>query len=280
VSIDLSRELAFATSLAEEAAVAVMAARGTAKVTKKAGGEPVTAADLEANRIILAGLVREFPADAILSEETPSDSSRLRSSRVWIIDPIDGTREFIEGTDDFAVQIGLAVEGEPVLGVVFQCARRRLFLAAKGTGAWVEDPSVPGRARRALVPSAVTDPREMMLTVSRWHHSKKHDILAAALAPRGTLPAGSIGVKMGLVALSKADVYLHPSSKVAEWDSCGPDAILREAGGAVTDLFGAPLLYNQPDPHHPRGLAASNGRAHAAILARVSPVARSFFSPP
>lgn len=268
----LTRELSVAVELAETAGRAVMAMRGKAAVRKKAGGEPVTEADLEANRIILEGLAKEFPRDAILSEETPSDPMRRKNDRVWIVDPIDGTREFIDGTADFAVQIGLAIEGVPVLGVVYQVARRRLYLASEGQGAFVEDPETRGRARRALVTGGETVPSNMTMTVSRFHRTKKNDAIIAAVKPIAIVPAGSIGVKMGLVSMGKVDLYLHPSKLCAEWDTCGPAAILIEAGGAVTDFFGAPLRYNEIDPHHPRGIAASNGKAHDAVLGIVAPI--------
>jgi 3'-phosphoadenosine 5'-phosphosulfate (PAPS) 3'-phosphatase len=85
----------------------------------------------------------------------------------------------------------------------------------------------------------------MKLTVSRWHKTKKHIAIQDVLRPKSVVPAGSIGVKMGLVAMGAVDCYLHPSTKTAEWDTSAPDVILREAGGAVTDFFGAPLLYNK-----------------------------------
>lgn len=276
---DLSQELETAIQLARAAGDAVMNVRGTAEVTMKAGGEPVTAADLAANHIIVDGLKSAFPRDCVLSEELVSDPVRLKASRVWIVDPIDGTREYIDGTDDFAVQIGLAVDGVPVLGVVNQVAASRLYLAVAGGGAFLADPAKPKHRERIRV-SGVDDPRGMRLTVSRFHKSRKHGALQAIVKPKQIVPAGSIGVKMGLVARGVVDLYLHPSHQTAEWDTCGPDVILREAGGAVTDFFGQPLLYNKPDPHHPQGVAASNGAIHTQILAMVEETVRGFgFAP-
>ena len=269
-------EIDAALELAVSAGRVVMEKRGRAAVKQKAGGEPVTEADLAANQIIVEGLASRFPADAILSEETVSDDSRLRASRVWIIDPIDGTREYIEGTEDFAVQIGLCVDGVPVVGVVNQAAAHRLYWAVAGEGAWLDDPRNTARKTRRLAVSSVSDPTKMKLTISRWHRSKKHAAIQEIVKPAELIPAGSIGVKMGLVAQAKADLYLHPSTRCAEWDTCGPDIVLREAGGAVTDFFGAPLRYNQPDPHHPIGVAASNAIAHASILKSHESTVRGF----
>lgn len=276
MSEDLSKELDAALELAISAGKIVLEKRGTAEVTKKAGGEPVTEADLAANRLIVAGLHDRFPQDAVLSEELVSDPVRLKARRVWIIDPIDGTREYIDGTTDFAVQIGLSIDGVPVLGAVNQAATHRLFWSVLGQGAWLDDPRTTARRTRRLQVTAVTDPAQMRLTVSRWHRSKKHTAIQDIVRPREVIPAGSIGVKMGLVSNAEADLYLHPSTRCAEWDTCGPDAILREAGGSVTDFFGMPLLYNQPDPHHALGVAASNGAAHAAILRMLDQTVRNF----
>ena len=279
---DLSREMEVALELAVSAGRIVLDKRGSASVTQKAGGEPVTEADLAANHLIADGLHARFPEDAVLSEELVSDASRLGKSRVWIVDPIDGTREYIDGTEDFAVQIGLAIDGVAVLGVVNQAAANRLFWAATGDGAWLGDPraGTGGRKGTRLAVTSISEPREMRLTVSRWHRTKKHTAIHDVLKPKEIVPAGSIGVKMGLVAMGRVDCYLHPSSKTAEWDTCGPDVIVREAGGAVTDFFGQPLLYNKPDPHHPEGVAVSNGPAHARLLSMLDETVRGFgFTP-
>jgi len=173
VSEDLSKEIEVALSLAVTAGKVVLEKRGTAAVTKKAGGEPVTEADLAANRIIVEGLQARFPADAILSEELVSDPVRLKAKRVWIIDPIDGTREYIDGTHDVAVQIGLAISGVPVLGVVNQAATHRLFWSVLGQGAWLDDPRTTPRRTKRLKVTSEKNPTQMRLTVSRWHRSKK-----------------------------------------------------------------------------------------------------------
>jgi 3'(2'), 5'-bisphosphate nucleotidase len=116
----------------------------------------------------------------------------------------------------------------------------------------------------------------MRMTVSRWHRTRKVEALCAVVRPRTLLPAGSVGVKVGLVAEGAADLYLHPSRKTAEWDTCAPAAVLLGAGGTLTDLFGAPLRYNQPDPMHPRGLVATNPDALPVVLERIAGVAATF----
>jgi 3'-phosphoadenosine 5'-phosphosulfate (PAPS) 3'-phosphatase len=110
----------------------------TLTVDWKAPGDPVTAADRDASGLIVGNLSREFPAHAILSEEEPDNLDRLKATHVWMIDPMDGTREFIEHRDEFAVQIGLVVDGAPVLGVVYQPTAKKLYYAAIGFGAFLE----------------------------------------------------------------------------------------------------------------------------------------------
>lgn len=265
----MTEELEFAIRLAERAGEAILAVRKTAKVNMKAGGEPVTEADLAANEIIVEGLKERFPHDAILSEETADAASRLDVGRLWIIDPIDGTKEFIAGTDDFAVHIALAVGGEAVMGVVFQVAKRRLFHAVKGHGAHLTDVSVRTRDTKPLRVSRNADADHMRLTVSRFHRSRKLSAMMHALAPKEIVPAGGVGIKMALVAKGSVDCYLHPSRAVHEWDTCAPAILVREAGGLVTDMFGGPIRYNAAEPVHKNGIAATNGICHAAVLEKV-----------
>lgn len=262
-------ELDIALELAERAGQAILAVRKTAKVTMKAGGEPVTEADIAANEIIVEGLKKAFPRDAILSEETVDLGGRHDVDRVWIIDPIDGTKEFIAGTDDFAVQIALAAGGEAVLGVVHQAARHRVFHATKGGGAHVTNLAVRTRDTKPLRVSRNADPDHMRLTISRFHRGKKLSAMMHALAPKEVVPAGGVGIKMALVAKGSVDCYLHPSRAVHEWDTCAPAVIVREAGGMVTDMFGGPIRYNVREPVHKNGIAATNGQCHAALLLKV-----------
>lgn len=275
----LERELEVAKRLAVQAGREAAALRAAHTVTHKAGGDPVTNADIAANEIILEGLSQAFPGEAILSEETPSDPKRLTAGRVWIIDPIDGTKEYITGTGDWAVQIGLAEAGLSVLGVVNQVEKKRLFSGFSGGGAFVEEPD-SGKNRRKLQTSRERDPFHMRMTASRWHRSKKFAALQALLKPVDVISAGGIGVKMGLLALAEVDLYLHPSRGCSEWDSCAPNIVLREAGGEVTDLFGAPLRYNGETPLHQAGIACSNGAVHGQILALIEETVRGFgFAP-
>src|SRR5436309_257243 len=130
--------------------------------------EEVTAADREANELIVDRLRNEFPADGILAEESTDTEHRLEKDRVWLIDPMDGTKNFIRRDGDFAVQIGLAVNGESVAGVVYQPVRDVLYRAAAGSGSWIEKKD---EAPHRMSVSDRSEPNQMVLASSRSHRS-------------------------------------------------------------------------------------------------------------
>lgn len=235
--------------------------------------EPVTVADRAANELIVTGLHREFPEDGILAEESLDTERRLGKGRVWMIDPLDGTNGFIARDGDFAVQIGLAVEGRSVLGVVFQPLPDVLFYAAEGAGTWIERHGFePERAR-------VSDHRavnEMRLAASRSHRSPRMDRVLEVLGLKDEVRRGSVGVKIGLIVERQCDLYIHLSARTKQWDTCAPEVILREAGGRFTDLFGEPFLYNAPDVQNHNGIVATNGKAHDFIIEHLKPLLAEF----
>lgn len=244
-------------------------------IEHKADG-PATDADRLADRVILEHLRAHFPPDTYgyLTEESVDDASRLARGRVWIIDPIDGTRDFIRGTGHFAVQIGLVERGEqgifrPVVAVVLRPTAGLLCTAIAGRGAWrraMDGTDVPQRLRvstrdgigrlRAVVSNADRTSR-----LARFIHG---------LGLESYYNIGSLGVKVCLIASGEAELYVVTGlGKVKEWDTCAPELILQEAGGRMTDLCGRPLYYNRPDPRMHAGLLASNGPAHGQLSARV-----------
>jgi len=209
----LRRELDVAVRLAQRAGDRIMGYYQTGlAVDHKARREPVTAADRVADEIIAAGLRDAFPADGLLTEESDDDLARLKKERVWIVDPLDGTVEFIAGTGEFAVQIALAVGGYPVLGVVYQPARGQLFYAVQGQGAWQV---CQGRTTPLRV-STVAEPARMCLVISRSHDSDLIEAARQALGIGSVKRVGSVGLKVGLVARGACDLYL------ALYDECEP----------------------------------------------------------
>jgi 3'(2'), 5'-bisphosphate nucleotidase len=235
--------------------------------------EPVTQADRTANELIVNGLKRDFPNDGILAEESIDTRRRLEKSRVWMVDPLDGTNGFIDGNGDFAVQIGLTEESECVLGVVYQPLTGVLYRAVRGEGTWIERPQfAPERARV----SNNADPSSMRLAASRSHRSPRMNKVVERFGFREEVQRGSVGIKIGLLVEQQCDLYIHLSSRTKQWDTCAPEVILKEAGGGITDLFGYPLNYNVPDVQNRNGLVASNGAAHEHIIATLAPLLRDF----
>ena len=261
-------ELEVALGLAHEAGALIMGYYQTGlPVDLKAGDEPVTAADRAADSLIADGLRAAFPDDGRLTEEAEDDLSRLNKERVWIVDPLDGTAEFISETGEFSVQIALTLAGEAVLGVVYQPAKGRLFHAVQGQGAYQVH---EGKTTRLHV-SAQSDPAQMCLVASRSHYSPFVDLARQALGIDKVNRIGSVGLKVGLVARAACDLYLATTVS-KEWDLCAPHALLLEAGGVLTNLCGESLVYNKRDVTECTGLIASNGLAHAQIVETLAPL--------
>lgn len=209
-----------------------------AKTWEKSENNPVTEADLAADRHIRAAISRAYPDDGLLSEETEDDLGRLGRSRVWIVDPIDGTREFTRQVPEFAVSIGLAVEGVPVLGVVYNPACETLVAGSIGNG-------VTKNASAATV-SRCTRLEDARVIASR--SEEKDGRLDPYEGRFGSLtPTGSIAWKLARVACGDADFNLSLKPK-HEWDVCAGDFLVHEAGGAYVDFEGTRLAYNQRDP--------------------------------
>lgn len=271
------RELRVALELAREAGAAILNFyEGPLDIQQKAGAddrEPVTQADTVANEIIVSRLLREYPDDGILAEESVDTPHRLDKTRVWMIDPLDGTNGFIDGNGDFAVQIGLTENGRCVLGVVYQPLTGVLYRAVRGEGTWIERPEFePERA-------FVSDTREvsaMRLAASRSHRSPRMDKVVQAFGLREEVLRGSVGIKVGLIIEQQCDLYIHLSPRTKQWDTCAPEIILHEAGGRLTDLFGQPLRYNNLEVQNRNGVVASNGVSHERVIASLQPLLSEF----
>jgi 3'(2'), 5'-bisphosphate nucleotidase len=278
MSIDYQHEIRVAVELARAAgAVLLKHYNSPFLVEQKINAldelEEVTAADREANELIVTRLRQEFPEDGILAEESSDSEHRLDKNRVWLIDPMDGTKNFIARDGDFAVQIGLAVDGESVAGVVYQPVRDVLYRAARGGGAWIEEKD--NQAARMSV-SQRTQPGEMVLASSRSHRGPRMDSVVSAFGFKNEMRRGSVGIKMGLIAEQDADLYFHLSPSTKQWDTCGPEIILVEAGGKVTDLFGQPLRYNDVRIDNRNGIVATNGAAHDMVIEKLRPLLEEF----
>jgi 3'(2'), 5'-bisphosphate nucleotidase len=263
----LQEELALATKVAREAGTIVNTFYvGSSEVEYKSPDEPVTEADRSANQHILSRIQAAFPDDGILSEESKDDLVRLQKERVWIIDPLDGTKEFIARNGEFSIMIGLAIAGRPVLGVIHQPDGGLLYTGIVGQGAYLyeENEHIPLRV------SDRSELRQMVLVSSRSHRKQIVDDIRRALRITSERRTGSVGLKVGQIARQLADIYIHPSPGCKEWDICAPEAVLRAAGGELTDCWGNPLIYNKRDVRAHNGLIASNGTIHEQLVETVS----------
>ena len=201
-----------AIDLAREAGASILALyKGPLNVQQKSYAddyEPVTDADRVANDLIVTRLLREFPHDGVLAEESVDTERRLKKSRVWMVDPLDGTTGFIQGNGDFAVQIGLVENGECVVGVVYQPATDVLYRATRGGGTWIERP-------HSEVEQAYVSDREnlasMRLAASRSHRSPRMSTVVSQLGFKDEIQRGSVGIKIGLLVERQCDVYIHLS---------------------------------------------------------------------
>lgn len=216
-------------------------------VAHKGDASPVTAADQRAEAVLLAGLQRIAPGIPVVAEEAVSAGVIPDvSDRFFLVDPLDGTKEFISRNGEFTVNIALVESGRPVLGLVYAPAIGRLFLGAEGVGAWVEDQD----GRRAISTRAV--PAEGLTVVASRSHGDEA-ALDAFLAGRRVASRANAGssLKLCLVAEGAADVYPR-LGRTMEWDIAAGDAVLRAAGGLVKTIAGPVLAYGKPgfdNPH-------------------------------
>jgi len=270
-------EIRVALELAREAGAAILEHyEGPLDIQQKNYAddlEPVTQADKIANELIVTRLSREFPDDGILAEESVDTEHRLQKSRVWMVDPLDGTNGFIDRNGDFAVQIGLVEEGECVLGVVYQPLTGVLYRAVLGGGTWIERPN--HQPQKAMV-SSQRKLATMRLAASRSHRSPRMNKVVSRLGVKEEVQRGSVGIKIGLIIEQQCDLYVHLSPRTKQWDTCAPQLILTEAGVRSTDLFGSPLNYNVADVQNRNGLVASNGAAHNTIIETLAPLLDEF----
>ncbi|TXC70727.1 3'(2'),5'-bisphosphate nucleotidase CysQ [Sphingomonas ginsenosidivorax] len=214
-----------ARSIALEAGALLQAIRARGDASGKALGD---IGDREANALIVARLRAARPDDFILSEEALDDQARCAASRVWIVDPLDGTREYAEGIDDWAVHIGLAIDGRPRIGSVAVPARCAVHTT--------DDVHLP-------LPAPANPPR---MVVSR---SRAPEIARTVALAMGTpmIAMGSAGAKAMAVVDGRAEIYLHDGGQY-EWDNCAPAAVALASGLHASRIDGSPLVYNCADP--------------------------------
>jgi len=264
---DLTRQLCH---LAFEAGISIMAhyeSLEEIEVTRKDDNSPVTAADQDAEDIILPGLQRLAPDIPVVSEEraTAGHIPELDGSRFFLVDPLDGTKEFLNHNGEFTVNIALIEDGQPVAGVVYAPAKHRMFFGY-GEGHAYETDIAPSASRAFDLESArhikarKPDADGLVVIASRTHRDTKTDEYLAAYKVKEFLAAGS-SLKFCLVAAGEADLYPR-HGRTMEWDTAAGHAVLASAGGSVCLLDGRPLLYGKTE----RGLDNPHFVARGAPL--------------
>jgi 3'(2'), 5'-bisphosphate nucleotidase len=263
------------TPLRHEAEVALAAAREAAAVILrvyaapfdvewKAKDDPVTVADKEANALLCDRLGRAFPGMPLVAEESDAASYAGfgAAERAWFIDPLDGTREFVAKNGEFAVMVGLAEAGRATVGVIVAPAWGRAFVGVVGEGAWEVDAA---GSRREIHVSTRGSLEGATFLVSRTRAPER---LAAFVASVGgkAVSHGSSGLKGALVATGVGDVYLQPGRAGMRWDACATEALVRAAGGMLTEQGGEELDYRNGEIANLRGMIATNGKLHRAVI--------------
>jgi len=251
------------------------------EVDTKDDNSPITKADLESNKILRSTL--EKTGIPILSEESDDDKARLESEKVWIVDPLDGTQDFVNRTGEFTVLVGLVENHIPIMGLVYMPIKKILYLAEKGIGAFCYDDSKShwGLKRRfggwSLVRKKwkqisvreINDLGKCLALVSRHHLSGKEKEMLDHLGITNTSTIGST-LKVMEISSGRADVYLTTTNKMSQWDTCASNCIISEAGGKMTDISGHDLIYNTETVKHENGLLVTNGFVHEKTVSKIS----------
>lgn len=238
---------------------ALVLARNHVTVQTKADRSPVTSIDLEVNRLLETAIREAFPADGWLSEESPDTPARLSAARVWVIDPIDGTKALIAGRPSFVISTALVENGEPVLACIYNPSTGELFTARKGAGAHLN-----GHPIQANAPAISPFP---LLVNTSESESGRFRALGDSVSLRAL---GSIAYSLALVAAGMAPAMLT-FDRENEWDVAAAALLIHEAGGSITDAAGQPFRFNQPTPTFQGTIAVSSAAQPAfdALLARL-----------
>ena len=228
------------------------------EVREKSPGDPVTEADLAVDAALREALVGARPDYGWLSEETDDDPARLAARKVWVVDPIDGTRGFVRGAREWAVSAALVEAGRPVAACVFNPAAGAFHDAVAGGGARVNGAPARVSAARSVAGAALASSR----------HERRRALWSGRVPEAELRPIDAIAWKLALVACGGVDgaVALRPKS---DWDIAAGDLLIREAGGAVTTPDGGALIYNRPDVRK-RGLVAAGPELHRLLVARLA----------
>jgi len=227
--------------------------------TLKNVNESITEADVKSNQIIQK--IISDSGHPILSEESEDNKKRLDSKKIWIVDPLDGTSDFIKKTGEFTIMISLVEEHIPILGVIYWPTKSTLYIAQKGQGAFKSENGIWSR----LSVSNVPDLKNCRAVGSRYHISEIEQNLIKHLNISQFTSKGS-SLKVADISSGNAELYFTTTNKIKQWDTCASHCLITEAGGKMTDMLGNDLEYNTEKLNHENGLLVSNGLIHDQII--------------
>jgi 3'-phosphoadenosine 5'-phosphosulfate (PAPS) 3'-phosphatase len=264
--MNYERELTAALEAAAKAAAVIVDHYARFEAISDAPASISTAADRESQEVILRYLRTVFPDDAVRAEEqTPALAEvPCAGERLWVVDPIDGTRGFARKTGEFSVMIAFVLGGSPVVGVVLEPQGERCTYASRGSGSWRRDGGSPPSQVRVTGTASLAD---ATLTQSHTNPAKGPTRPVRLLRPGTVVETYSAGIKLAQVARGEADLYVSTYDLMNDWDLAAGHVLVEEAGGRMTDLSGQQIHYGDDSPAHAGGLLASNGTLHEAALA-------------
>ena len=253
-------ELDLAIKAAEEAGNTILKIyKKGFKTFTKTDNSPVTDADLQSNKIIKE--ILSVTKHSILSEEDIDDKDRLSNDMIWIIDPLDGTSDFIDKTGEFTVMIALIENQKPILGVIAWPTEKTLFVAQKNCGAF----RYSDNKWEKISVTKISELPKCRTIGSRHHLSDKEKDFIKKIGIKDFTSIGS-SLKVGKISSGQAEVYITTTNKMKEWDTAASHCIISEAGGKMTDMLGNELTYNNENVYHQNGILVTNGLIHEKIL--------------
>jgi 3'(2'), 5'-bisphosphate nucleotidase len=229
------------------------------KTSTKNDDSPITDADIKSNDVIKAILSQT--EHMILSEEDKDDLSRLSKDTIWIVDPLDGTSDFIDKTGEFTVMIALIKNKKPILGVIAWPTENTMFVAQKGSGSF----RYSNDEWKKISVTKVSELEKCRTIGSRHHLSDKEKAFIKKLGIKEFTSVGS-SLKVGKISSGEAEAYITTTNKMKEWDSAASYSIISEAGGKMTDMLGNDITYNNKEVHHLNGILVTNGLIHDKIV--------------
>ena len=225
----------------------------------KSDNSPITEADIASNKIIQKIIsTSDYP---ILSEETKDNKKRLEKETVWIIDPLDGTSDFINKTGEFTIMIGLVRKQVPILGIIYCPPQNTLYVAQQNQGSY----QLAGEKWSKMSVSTISDLTKSRTVYSR-HHSEESERLFFKYIKTKKLTKRGSSLKAIDVASGTSELYFTSTNKIKQWDTCASYCLVKEAGGNITDVYGNDLNYNIDDVNHQNGIIVSNGLVHEKVI--------------